>query len=128
MGLRISACVKFLWDEYRTAAQFAPMWDRAVENVELIRRKELAGNLPSQDDLAGLSPVYNRGGSPAHWMTQVDVPAWFIRDELGIGSSVNVYDTARTLDKTNKKRRRDYADMLRRLADARKVLKRSYSV
>lgn len=125
MSMRDNADVKTLWLEYRTAAAFMPMWDRAVENVELIRRKELSGSLPSQDDLAGLAPVYNRGGSAAHWMQQIDIPSWFIRDELGIGSAVNVFDTTANLATTNAKRAKTYADTLKRLADARKVLSRT---
>lgn len=119
MGLRNSADVKFLWDEYRVAAQFAPTWDRAVENVELIRRKELSGTIPNQDDVNGLAPVYNRGGSPAHWMQMCglaneSVPRWF-RDELGLGSGVNVFDTTANLAKTNAKRARAFEDQIKKL-------------
>ena len=113
-----------LFEEFKVAAQFAKTWDRAEENVALIRRKELSGTLPTQDDLAGLAPTSSRGGSPAYWMQQVGTPSWFIRDELGIGSSINVFDTAANLKKTNQRRARSYADMLQRLADARKVLSR----
>lgn len=114
-----------LWLEYRVAAQFAKTWDRAEECVALIKRKEMSGTLPTQDDLAGLSGSA-MGGSPAYWMQQVaPAPKWFVRDELGIGTGVNVFETARGLAKSNKRRRREYADMLQRLADARKVLKRT---
>lgn len=119
MGLRNDAAVKFLWDEYRVAAQFAPTWDRAVENVELIRRKELSGTIPNQDDVNGLAPVYSRGGSPAHWMQMCglegeSVPRWF-RDELGLGSSVNVFDTTANLEKTNARRARAFAEQIKKL-------------
>lgn len=122
------AAVKSYWEEFRTSAQFAPVWDRAVENVELIRRKEMGGQLPTQDDITGLVPSVSRGGSPAHWMQQVDIPSWFIRDELGIGSSVNIFDTQSNLERTNAKRARQYKDTLARLAKARQVLKRTVRV
>lgn len=121
---QMTPTIDALWLEFRTAAQYRPIWDRAEECVALIKRKEMSGSLPTQDDLAGpLSP--STGGSPTYWMQQVYVPKWFIKDELGVGSAVNVYDTARGLEKSNKKRRRDYDAMLLRLASARKVLKRT---
>lgn len=115
-----------LWLEFRTAAQHRPIWDRAEECVALVRRKEMSGTLPTQDDLAGALSPFN-GRSPAYWMQQVDPPKWFIRDELGIGSRVNIYDTMRTLAKENKRRRRYYDEMLQRLAKARQVLRRTVS-
>lgn len=117
-----------LFEEFKVAAQFAKTWDRAEENVALIRRKEMSGTLPTQDDLAGLAPTSSRGGSPAFWMQQVTTPAWFVRDELGIGTRTNVFDTAANLKTTNAKRARTYADTLRRLAEARKVLSRRVTV
>jgi len=115
-----------LWLEFRSSAQYAKTWDRAEECVALIKRKEMSGTLPTQDDLAG-PPSTSIGGSPAYWMQQVDVPKWFVRDELGIGTSVNIYDTMRNLKSGNDKRRRHYDAMLKRLEAARKVLKRSVS-
>ena len=117
--------IKALWLEFRVAASYAPTWDRAVENVELIRRKELRGDLPTQDDLAGLAPAISRGGSAAYWMQQVDPMGWFIRDELGIGSGVNVFDTMATLAKDNERRRKSYADRLERLKRDAKVIGRT---
>lgn len=116
--------VKALWLEFRVAASYVPTWDRAVENVELIRRKELRGDLPTQDDLAGLAPAISRGGSAAYWMQQVDPMAWFVRDELGIGSGVNVFNTLSTLTEDNTRRRKSYADRLERLKRDAKVISR----
>lgn len=117
--------IKALWLEFRVSASYVPTWDRAVENVELIRRKELRGDLPTQDDLAGLAPAISRGGSAVYWMQQVDPMAWFIRDELGLGSGVNVFNTMATLTEDNTRRRKSYADRLERLKRDAKVLSRT---
>lgn len=117
-----------LFEEFKVAAQFAKTWDRAEENVALIRRKEMSGTLPTQDDLAGLAPTSSRGGSPAFWMQQVNPPEWFVRDELGIGSRVNIFDTMANLKRTNARRAKTYTEMLNRLAEARKVLSRKVTV
>lgn len=129
MGISRSPAVLDLWEEFRVAAQFAKLWERAEEAVALIRRRELNGSLPTQDDVTSLPRFSSQGGSPAHWMQSCglkseSVPQWFIRDELGIGSAVNVFDTARTLKQTNARRRRRYEETLARLEKARKVLAR----
>lgn len=116
--------IKALWLEFRVAASYVPTWDRAVENVELIRRKELRGDLPTQDDLAGLAPAISRGGSAVYWMQQVDPMAWFLRDELGLGSGVNVFNTLATLTEDNTRRRKSYVDRLERLKRDAKVISR----
>lgn len=116
--------VKDLWLEYRVAQQYSKLWDRAEENVALIRRKELSDSLPTQDDIRGLASTSSTGGSPAYWMSQVDPPRWFKRDELGIGTGCDVYQTLATLATSNHVRQRQYTKRLAELAKARKVLGR----
>lgn len=126
-GSRLKTDIDALFLEFKVAAQFAKTWDRAEENVALIRRKEMQGSLPTQDDLAGLTTTISRGGSPAYWMSQVydTPPRWFVRDECGVGTADNVFDTIATLKETNLRRSRKYAEMLRRLEQAREVLSRT---
>lgn len=110
-----------LWLEMRVASQYADTWDKAEDNIELVRRKELAGNLPNQDDLAGLSSFSARKGSPAKWMTWVDAPGWFKRDELGYGSGINYWSTQFGLGKANKQRAKKHEAMLKSLVAAAKA-------
>jgi hypothetical protein len=113
----------------RTALQFPLFWDRVEENVALVMRRENKGTLPTQEDLAAVMMPLNRGGSAAHWMQMCGLsgeplPMWFVRDELGIGTDVNYFDTQATLPQTNARRAKQHREQLARLADARKVLSR----
>lgn len=121
----IALSVHDLWLEYRVSMQYAKTWERVEEAVDLVRRKEAQGSLPTAEDAFGLTPVSTRGGSPRYWMQQVDVPAWFKRQELGIGTDTNYFDTQAGLTESNARRRQRYQRQLERLAGARKTLKRT---
>lgn len=123
---RTSEEVQRLWLEMRETMQYPLLWDRVEENVALVKMRENKGALPTQDDLMAVLMPTSRGGSPAYWMQQVDVPAWFRRDELGMGTSVNYFDTQRTLKQTNARRAAQHRRQLERLETARKVLSRTY--
>jgi hypothetical protein len=125
-----SEVVAALFLEMRESMQYPLMWDRVEENIALVLRRENKGTLPTQEDIAAVMMPINRGGSAAHWMQMCGVagerlPQWFLRDELGVGTGVNFFDTQRTLKQTNAKRAERHKRQLARLADARKVLSRT---
>lgn len=120
-----SEVVQALWLEMRETMQYPRLWERVEENIALVMKRENKGTLPTQDDIMAVLMPAARGGSAAHWMQQVDIPAWFKRDELGLGTSVNYFNTQATLKQTNARRAVQHQKQLERLANARKVLSRT---
>ncbi len=110
--------VKALWLEYRVAAQFDQTWDRVESCVALAHLRESFGELPSLELLAALRGSSRSGGSPAYWIQQVEIPTWFVRDHLGIGSGRDIFDTQRTLSQDNARRRRQYKQQIEQLRKA----------
>jgi hypothetical protein len=99
----MTSAVQELWLEYKVAGQFDKTWQRVEDFVTLVMQK--TGYQPPSMETEP-SP---EAGAPWRWMTKVgQVPAWFKRDHLGLGTSVNVFDTAATLESKNAKRRRQY--------------------
>lgn len=115
------AVVSDLWLEYKTASQFEKRW-ASIE--ETLRTAAVLRGTPvphSQDDDAAA-----KDHPPHYWMQQVEFdgkpPAWFTRDELGMGSTVSYFDTQRGLGSANQRRRLQW---LRELAkEARELVER----
>jgi hypothetical protein len=101
----IRPSVERLWLEYRVASQFPRTWDWVEQNIETARRKEGLG-APLDDDEPSM-PVAASGGSAAYWMSQVEVPGWFKRDELGLGTATSIMETMRGLAGGDNERRKE---------------------
>lgn len=71
--------VRNLWTEYKVAAQFSKTWDE-VEDAAA-ERFVRGGWAPPPE--AAEAFTAHRARANFRWMEQVEVPAWFRRQELG---------------------------------------------
>ena len=108
-----------LWLDARCYGQFGAIWERAEDNIALIMMRESAGKLPDDADVRNVVMLPSRSRTPKSWLTAVFPDPSFARDELGLGSRYNYWDTQRTLLDSNRKREAAYERMLDRLEAAR---------
>lgn len=107
----MTSTVQDLWLEYRVASQFDKSWQRVEDIVALVMQK--TGYTPPSLDS---EPSPDVGGPPWRWVSRTGpAPSWFKRDHLGLGTGVNVFDTAATLETSNARRRRQYEAVIAQL-------------